>query len=314
MSLSVAATEPESVDIDRPVNEVGGRLVAALQRHGVVWLTGREPSPAVVGSTFEVARRFFELPSQEKDRVRGPERGFWRGYQPVLPSEALERFEVGPVDPPADGYRLSARFAGMDNDNRWPARPDGFQVVCTAYYRALAAMASRIVTGLFDALGLDGRELPFWTTRQFSSLVLNSYTRSESAGPGGDRLVAHTDHGGVTLLSLDGAPGLEVMVSGRRWQPVDAADGYLLLLAGELLQAWSGGRLTATTHRVTGQPGAGVGRPRTTLVYFHNPSPDARVRSQPDADGEAAGDFFIERELVYQRSLADGRTLDTFGG
>jgi isopenicillin N synthase-like dioxygenase len=205
----------------------------------------------------------------------------------------------------------------MNNDNIWPARPDGFRAACTAYYRALAGISSTIVNAIALSLDLDRPALPYWTTRQFSSLVLNHYPGGlppEAQGAQQDRLVPHTDHGGITLLALDGRPGLEVMIPGRGWCPVSVG-GQLLLLAGEMLQKWSGGRLPATVHRVTEPVGSAGGTgSRITLVFFHNPSPDAPMRLTPEAGDHpaAAGDLFIEQEMAYQQSLADGRVENTF--
>jgi isopenicillin N synthase-like dioxygenase len=205
----------------------------------------------------------------------------------------------------------------MNNDNIWPARPDGFRTACTAYYRALAGISSTIVNAMALSLDLDRPALPYWTTRQFSSLVLNHYPAGlppERQGAQQDRLVPHTDHGGITLLALDGRPGLEVMIPGRGWCPVSVG-GQLLLLAGEMLQKWSGGRLPATVHRVT-EPVASAGGTdsRITLVFFHNPSPDTPMRLTSEAGDHpaAAGDLFIEQEMAYQQSLTDGRVDNTF--
>ena len=64
-----------------------------------------------------------------------------------------------------------------------------------------------------DELDLPPDDLPAWTDGQFANLVANHYLPAARAAPlpGQTRVGAHTDRGGITLLTADEAPGgLEV--------------------------------------------------------------------------------------------------------
>jgi isopenicillin N synthase-like dioxygenase len=125
--------------------------------------------------------------------------------------------------------------------------------------------------------------------------------------PGQVRVAPHTDHGGVTILQVDDAPGgLEVAYDRVGWQAAVVPPDALVVQAGDLLERLTAGRLRATPHRVVNPPlDAGeVGR-RLSLVYFHHPDLEATVA--PATDGPKplapirARDWIEQRQGRYQQ-------------
>ncbi len=125
--------------------------------------------------------------------------------------------------------------------------------------------------------------------------------------PGQVRVNPHTDHGGITILQVDDAPGgLEVAYDRVGWQAATVPTGALVVQAGDLLERLTAGRLRATPHRVVNPPlDAGEAGRRLSLVYFHHPDLDAVVG--PATDGPrplppiVARDWIEHRQGRYQR-------------
>jgi isopenicillin N synthase-like dioxygenase len=284
----LTATTPPVIDLTRATP---AELVSGLQLSSCVFLTNHGLSGDALAALLSTGRDFFALPTERKAAVRWSGEGPWRGWQPVYDGGPqallLERFEValapGGADRPIDDWA-----AGFD---QWPAEPAGLREAWAGVYATLHALASRLTTMIADGLGLPAADLPAWTTRQHSNLVLNHYlAQPQAPEPGRVRQRAHTDIGGITLLWADGsagAPGgLQAQIGpDGTWvpvtfpPPVEPSAGALLLQAGDLLQLWSHGQIPANNHRVVNPPrAAGVAQvPRYSAVFFHHPDLDTWV-------------------------------------
>jgi isopenicillin N synthase-like dioxygenase len=83
---------------------------------------------------------------------------------------------------------------------------------------------------------------------------------------------AHVDSGFITLLAQDGVPGLEVEDRAGNWSGVPPTERTLVVNFGKLLERWTGGRVRATRHRVTGS-----GTERYSIPFFYEPAVDAVI-------------------------------------
>lgn len=108
---------------------------------------------------------------------------------------------------------------------------------------------------------------------------------------------AHTDSGGLTILSID-SPGLEVFLA-EGWTPVPVLEGAFVVNVGRLLSRWSNDRWLASVHRVR-KP---IDR-RLSLATFFTPRPDARIECLPTcAQPEALYRPIVVGEFMYKRHL-----------
>jgi isopenicillin N synthase-like dioxygenase len=287
----------------------GHELATALERASCAFVVGPGVPTRRREEMVDVSRAFFHLPRAQKARVEWPGTRPWTGWQPVHEWSAqvsgyavpdlVERFEVrlpmpdGPLE--AVDQEGWARAFPL-----WPQRPAAMAATWTAFYADAAALSSRLMGLLADAYDLPADELPAWTRRQFSNLVVNWYPAQSVPPPEGSlRQHAHTDIGGLTLLWADDAPGgLEVRFPGERdWAPVAVPPDAFLIQAGDLLARWTNHRIRANVHRVVNPPatvgaaggtgGAGGGATgavdgeRMSVVFFHHPDLSADVRPAP---------------------------------
>jgi isopenicillin N synthase-like dioxygenase len=295
-------------DLDAP--HTGASLVDALATQGYAALRGHGVPDAVVDDMRAASFEFFDLPREEKARCEWVGHDVWRGWQPVF--EGGERF--------ADDTNVEWRewleqnlcpvAGGPDNPlNNWPPVPVELRPAWEAYHAALFDLATAIIGLLADELDLDRAVLPPWQQGQYSNLVANHYpAQLVPPKPGQVRVAPHTDHGGITILQVDDAPGgLEVAYDRVGWEAATVPSGALVVQAGDLLERLTAGRLRATPHRVVNPPlDAGEDGRRLSLVYFHHPDLDVVVG--PASDGPrplppiVARDWIEQRQGRYQRA------------
>jgi isopenicillin N synthase-like dioxygenase len=262
------------------VTATPAELVAGLCSSSCVFLINHGLTDDVLSAMLATGQDFYARPEAEKAAVRWSGAGPWRGWQPVYDGGPqallLERFEVAL----ASGGAKQSRPEWAASFDQWPDEPAGLRAAWTQMYAVLHELAGRLTTMIAEGLGLPSEDLPAWTERQHSNLVLNHYlAQIEAPEPGRVRQRAHTDIGGITLLWADGSPGapggLEAQLGpDGGWVPVNfPPNGALLLQAGDLLHRWSRGRIPANNHRVVNPPRV-PGQPqvaRYSAVFFHHP-------------------------------------------
>jgi isopenicillin N synthase-like dioxygenase len=300
--------------IDLSADDAGQRFTAALRATSCAWVTGHQIPPALFSAIRAASLTFFDLPREEKATVQWPGSGLWRGWQPVheggaeyggavRPTELLERFEVN-LSPGSGG--------ATTQDNLWPERPAELQTTYTDYAAALHHLTSDLMALLVGELDLPEADLAAWQERQYSNLVANLYPAQDVAPASGRlRVAPHIDHGGLTVLLFDDAPGgLEVSPNGESndWIPVAPVDGALLVQAGELLEHWTDGVLPANLHRVANPTREQAASRRLSIIFFHQPDLASVITPAPScapADGSTrtaviAGDLVARRQREYR--------------
>lgn len=236
------------------------------------------------------ASRFFELGHGEREavRVNGANRGYspiGEGGKPGFLPDAKEVFQVGSI---------------RSGDNVWPEL-DGFRTELEGGLAELQGFALELLGLLATGLGLGPGALEEHCRPPAVVLRLHHYPAVADGSARRFGAAPHTDYGTIGLIAeAPSGGGLEAQDQAGAWVPVDAPPGALVVIAGELLAWWSGGRLRALPHRVP----VPAGGPRFSVATFVNPSAEARLRPI-GSDREPAlsvADFIAA--LVAQREAA----------
>ena len=230
---------------------------------------------APLDAALAAARAFFALPAGVKDRVPRIER---YGYVP-------DRIEAR--DPADTAYKgrssLAAEYLDMgladevDLDAVEALGCDRLVSAVRTYQAAVLASAHAVLEALATTLGVPG----FFATRMSEPQCRLRFLHYAPAArlPDGSAPVystPHTDYGAITLLAVDGLPGLEVLHDGA-WTPVAAPAGSLIVQLGDMLARWTNDRYRSTPHRVVGSSGAD----RFSIPFFVNPDPHTVVSTIP---------------------------------
>ena len=308
-----------AAEIDRACRDIGFLVIAG---HGI--------APKLVKTMRKMARDFFDLPLDDKMRLRHPARDVLRGYTPIE-SEAVARsrgdavpagdlnesFMVGPVDPVDPAYATAPAAGKHFAPNLWPDRPADFRPVATRYYRAMSEL-SRVLMRLF-ALGLGLSEQFFDTRidRHISRLRLRNYPdQLTSPLPGQLRAGAHSDYGSLTILATEDRPGgLQARNAAGEWVDVPAIAGTFIVNLGDLMSRWTNDAWVSTLHRVVNpSKELAADSRRISLVFFHNPNydadvsciptclkPDEQPKYPPTTSGEHLRRLFVATQLGEAR-------------
>jgi len=226
----------------------------------------------VVRDTFELMERFFALPTSDKALIDKRNSPHFRGWEPVGSEYTNNRVDVREQIDLWTEWTVSDRrdppYLALLGPNQWmpEAVLPGFRSTIEEWFRALAALADRILDLLSTGLGLPADHLRRYFGRQPMSLVkLISYPPTP---PGGAGVNAHHDTGFLTVLAAGSTPGLQVQNPDGDWIDVPVVPDSFVINLGEMLQAITGNYFVATPHRVI------TAAPRLSAGYFHGPSLD----------------------------------------
>lgn len=277
--------------------DVARRVDQACADIGFLVIGGHGIPPALIAEVSALSRAFFDLPLEEKMEVARPAPDVTRGYIPLeaesvarsqgdatAPGDLNESLMIGPVDVVDDDYHRAPAAGKHFHPNLWPRRPAGLEQAYTAYYRAMSALAARLMR--IFALGLDLPEAFFddKIDRHISRLRVRNYPAPATMPkPGQLRVGPHADYGSLTILRTEDVPGgLQVRNEAGAWVDVPIIPDTFVINIGELMARWTNDRWRATLHRVINPPQAiaALSR-RQSLVFFHNPNYDAEIACLP---------------------------------
>ncbi|WP_439142622.1 isopenicillin N synthase family dioxygenase [Pseudooctadecabacter sp.] len=232
------------------------------------------PIPAEeIQDVFAAYGAFFALPAAQKEAVNMARTGSNRGWG----ASGSEQ-----VDPNANpdykqvfdcGFEVAGSDLPAYAPNLWPDVPSDFQIIIENYYARALAFSGDLLAAIAMAIGEDAQYFREQFDQPMALLRGNFYPeRPDWAGAKDFGIATHTDYGCLTLLAMDGTPGLEVRKRGGGWIPVSAPVGEFVINFGEMLEMWTAKRVVATPHRVVGGTAE-----RMSIPLFYNPNADTNV-------------------------------------
>ncbi len=273
----------------------------ALCEIGFLCVKGTPLTQEFVRRVQGAALEFFDLALPEKNAVKAVKFAN-RGYTGLAelglsysmdasdlkqdrraPADLFERYRIGPVD------QFSASLLEQYGQtayapNIWPERPLEFASLMQSYYQQANQLAQDLL-GLFAlALNLERNWFESKVDHSMASLALNHYpAQTEPALPGQLRAGPHTDYGTLTIVAPTAAPGgLQIRTKSGNWQDVSVEPGTFVVNIGDMMAQWTNDRWVSTVHRVANpNPGQLLSSRRLSLVFFHQPNPDALIDCIP---------------------------------
>ncbi|KAF2183262.1 2OG-Fe(II) oxygenase [Zopfia rhizophila CBS 207.26] len=286
---------------------------------------------------FQLARDFFGLPLERKMRLakksfRSENDNTYRGYfptQPLTASDNLkEGFEIGsPRTQPVVQSSLGSRKINLSEPNVWPNEAEfPSRSRLEQIYDELQTFASQLLSLLAVSLGKDRDYFSSWLQYSLSTLRLLHYPivpqgKLEYAkGDSEDNSVKlsctpHTDSGILTLLHQDATPGLEVLNASGQWVPAPYVPGSIIVNIGDLMAKVSGGRFTATMHRVRSPPPKSTPQAdacsRFSIPFFFEPGEMCIVRPLNGGGEAVAYGEHVRKKMSTWVEFQDDSGYDT---
>jgi isopenicillin N synthase-like dioxygenase len=264
---------------------VAAAFRAACIDTGFFYITNHGVPEGSITRIFAAAKRFFDQPLALKQRIPiQRNRGYdGIGTQTLDQSRAPDRKEsvLFGVDLPADHPLLAAGLANHA-PNPWPEGLPGWRDDVSAYFDTMDALSRTVLRGL--ALSLDIAEDFFepGLALPMSSVRLLHYPPHPTAHP--DRELgagAHTDWGLITILTQDGAGGLEVQLPSGQWIAATPIPGSFVVNVGDMTARWTNDLYRSTPHRVLNRSGGD----RYSVAFFCDPHHATRVECLPSCTG-----------------------------
>ncbi|XP_042521279.1 protein DMR6-LIKE OXYGENASE 1-like [Macadamia integrifolia] len=278
--------------------------------------------PSVVRKRIEtVGKKFFDLPIEEKRKVRRDEMnplGYYDSEHTKNVRDWKEVFDFTVVDPTViplthepDDQRL------RQITNQWPDYPPDLRDACEEYCRAVERLGFKLLEVIALSLGLPAKRFNEFFKDQTSSVRINHYPPCPSPelalGVG-----QHKDVGALTVLAQDDVGGLEVKrKTDGEWVMVKPIPDSYIINVGDIIQVWSNDRYESVEHRVV----VNSERERFSIPFVLNPSHYVMIKPLEelvDKEKEAPkykeynlGKFFSARRLTIKclveilRSMGD---------
>ncbi|KAL5118543.1 hypothetical protein ACEQ8H_003558 [Pleosporales sp. CAS-2024a] len=277
---------------------------AACINYGFFYLTGHGIPVSKLDEVISLAHKFFELPLEEKNRIKRFDAGSSeggdgaRGYQGLGENvtgglqdmqEAIDWYAAWPGDKKEPGDGAPGSVKTLQGANLWPAHPKELKEVYLDYIERVKRVGEALVHAMGVALDLgpprsgttEDEEIfvrncsdSFWVMRMIGYPPLTTPHK-----PGADisqfSCGAHTDYGCVTLLHADSTPGaLQVQLKDGTWLPADPMPGAFVVNIGDMIERWTNGLWKSTMHRVIHR-GKNY---RVSVPFFYEPGFDKMVK------------------------------------
>lgn len=268
---------------DEGVVKVVKELDNACKEAGFFYVKGHGIPDQLIHEAREVTREFFDLPYEEKLKIKlSPATGF-RGYQRV--GENITK-GIPDIHEAIDCYtemepgKYGSLGTPLEGSNLWPDTPRNFKSLMEQYLFLLKELSRKIMRGIALALGgpADAFEGdiggdPYWVMRLIGYPGLSHNGKPEikcnDIGCG-----AHTDYGLLTLVNQDeDIHALQVRTRSGDWVFAAPIPGTFVCNIGDMLKILSNGIYEPTLHRVINNSPMY----RVSVAFFYETNFNTRV-------------------------------------
>ncbi|PZW44901.1 isopenicillin N synthase-like dioxygenase [Humitalea rosea] len=313
-----AATAEEMPILDLTPLNTGGSIDALARqlRHacetiGFFYIRNHGVPQAVVDAVFDATRRYFDLPLEERMRLKIDDR-FRRGFMPQginqhpgFAPDIKESYEFA-LDLPLDDPSVVAGLP-LHGPNRWPEEHPWLREAAEAYFNETMALGKRLLRVFATSLDLPQDFFLQYTKKPMVQTRLFHYPPSPPVTDASAFGVApHSDYGMITLLTQDPIGGLELRKRDGEWVRAPFVEGTFVVNLGDMFKVWTNDLYISNMHRVVNRSG----KERYSIPTFFNLDYDAPVRALPQClspehparyEPIKSGDYLVSRFRAVQK-------------
>lgn len=251
------------------VDEIG----KAYETIGFVALKGHFLDDTLVDRLYSEIKKFFDLPTAQKQSYEFPEIGGQRGYVSFGKESAKGRKE-GDLKEfwhfgqyVQDNPELEAEY----HKNIEVRELAEFNKVGKEAYKMLEKTATYVLRALSLHLGLDEFYFDPYVHNGNSILRPIHYPPIKKEPKNAERAAAHGDINLITLLMGAQGKGLQVQNLEGEWIDAIANPDELMINVGDMLSRHTNNKLKSTIHRVVNPPREMWGTSRYSIPFFLHP-------------------------------------------
>ncbi|ODM90281.1 hypothetical protein Ocin01_16398 [Orchesella cincta] len=273
----------------------GEKLGTALSKVGYAYLTNHGLDLGKVERVYEVSKDFFDMPKEIKNKMRKPPgAASFHGYAGPG-DELLNATAPNAANELRQFYDVTGHIESNDICY-FPSEVPGFKDAFDEFRQESVNLSDKLLRCISLYLGLKEDELvkrhthmkdrsvPTQTVIRSSMYSPLETMKNDVRIPEGEeadiRCGEHCDWHTITLLFQDLVGGLDIRTVSGEWVAATPIENSILLITGDLMEIYSGGRLPATPHRVRIVDDTKLDKkPRQSLLYA--PSPDGNEEVAP---------------------------------
>ncbi|KAJ8768534.1 hypothetical protein K2173_022638 [Erythroxylum novogranatense] len=269
--LHVSAKLPV-LDLSQPAERSFlSSLALACQEWGFFYITGHGISKDLLTKIYMKSKHIFNLPIESKQKL-GPT-SCLKTYTPhFIASPYFECLRISGPDFFSSAKSCADELLNEDSS--------GFSEMLQDFGNKVMDLSKRLIEILLSCMGENyGRK--FYES-EFSNchgyLRIVNYTPPKNMEENEiEGLGMHTDMSCITILYQDEIGGLQMRSKEGEWMDIWPFEEFLVVNIGDLMQAWSNGRLRSSEHRVVLKSMVN----RLSLAFFWC-FEDEKVVSAPD--------------------------------
>lgn len=263
------------------VQETSQQLRSAMMEFGFFYIKGHGINSTLIDQLEEVFHNFFQLPLEEKRKIRMELAGLaWRGWFPLhgeFTSGKRDRKEGYYFGTECEDDSLEERL--MRGRNLWPEKCPKLKGLLLQYLDELRVLAQNLLSLVSLALGLE-REYFLKRFTQDPTILFRAfiYPPMNEANPNEWGVGEHTDMGFLTILKQDACGGLEVYSKNHdKWIEALPIENTFVVNIGDMLERWTHGIFIATPHRVRNA----TKKVRLSMPFFFDPEWNCKLEPIP---------------------------------
>ncbi|KAG5558601.1 hypothetical protein RHGRI_008523 [Rhododendron griersonianum] len=230
-------------DISQPISATSlSSLSLACKEWGFFRIINHGVSKDLYSRLYTVSNHIFSLPSELKLKL-GPSSTL-KTYTPhFIASPFFESLLVSGPDFSASAQSSSEVLNQSSSE---------FSEILREYGNRMTNLSKSIIQIVLMCLGEDfERKFECEFTNCHGYLRINNYSPLECMNHKElEGLGMHTDMSCVTIVYQDQIGGLQVRSKEGNWLDINPCDDTLVVNIGDLMQAWSNGKLRSSEHRV----------------------------------------------------------------
>jgi len=221
-----------------------------------------------VSDILKYSKKFFELPLEEKNKIKYISTESNSGYQGMI-----ESLTPGmPVD-----LKEAFNWCEYRDDNQW--YNDEQKDVCLLWNHSLFSLTLDILRMIEKALNIERNHLvqKHLESKSTTTRILHYPTWNGKIETNQMRGGEHTDYGTFTILFTDENPGLQIKPRNmNEWIDAPHISNTCVVNVGDLLQRWTNDLYVSTPHRVVN---SNLNTSRYSFAHFVHPCDDVQVDS-----------------------------------
>ncbi|KXG19251.1 hypothetical protein SORBI_3010G029700 [Sorghum bicolor] len=298
---------------DKDLLQVVQMLDGACKNAGFFYVKGHGICDLLMREVRDVAKQIFQLPYEEKMKIKMTPDSGYRGYQRLgqhITSGKRDMHEAINYLAPVIPGKYGDLGKILEGSNVWPEYLSNSKLILENYSSLLKDLSRKIMRGIALALGgpVDAFEGtvagdPYCPMRLISYPVSTDVPEEKRTETG---MGAHTDYGLLALVNqADDICALEVQNHSGKWIHAMPIPGTFVCNIGDMLEVYSNGIYKPKLHRVINNS---LGC-RVSAVFFYETNFDAAIEPAEFCKEKTGGTAKYEKVVYGERLVRKARCM-----